>query len=112
MRALQSSIFNATTSEALGHVAADLLRVNERRSGELRRHRPAPDRYPPPSATPLNFWERNLFFIGCAPDHHTPELRLNYGLSIMARAARTADLHEGGNFRKLSKRSCKNCKQG
>lgn len=97
-RDARAAIFNATTTEALGRVAADLLRVNERRSEELRRHRAAPDRYPPPSVTPLNLWERNLLFNGRAPEHHTPEireLRLNYGLSRTARAARTADLREG-----------------
>lgn len=47
---------------------------------------------------PLNAWERNLLFNGRAPEHHTPEmreLRLNYGLSRAASAARTAGLHEG-----------------
>lgn len=97
-RDARAAIFNATTTEALGRVAADLLRVNERRSEELRRHRAAPDKYPPPSVTPLNLWERNLLFNGRAPEHHTPEireLRLNYGLSRTTRAARTADLREG-----------------
>ena len=74
-RDARAAIFNATTTEALGRVAADLLRVNERRSEELRRHRAAPDRYPPPSVTPLNLWERNLLFNGRAPEHHTPEMR-------------------------------------
>ncbi|MBS1789650.1 MAG: hypothetical protein JST85_18140 [Acidobacteria bacterium] len=97
-RDARAAIFNAATPETLGRVAADLLRINERRSDELRRHRAAPDRYPPPSATPLNLWERNLLFNGRAPVHHTPEmreLRLNYGLSRTARAVRTADLREG-----------------
>ena len=97
-RDARAAIFNSTTPEALGHIAADLLRVNERRGEELRRHCAAPDRNPPPSVTPLNLWERNLLFNGRAPEHHTPEmreLRLNYGLSRMSRAARIADLREG-----------------
>jgi hypothetical protein len=97
-RDARAAIFNAATPEALGRVAADLLRINERRSEELRRHRAAPDRYPPPSLMPLNLWERNLLFNGRAPVHHTPEmrdLRLNYGLSRTARVARAADLREG-----------------
>ena len=97
-RDARAAIFNATTPEALGRVSADLLRVNERRSEELRRHRAAPEKHPLPSVMPLNTWERNLLFNGRAPAHHTPEmreLRLNYGLSRKERAARTAGLREG-----------------
>lgn len=97
-RDARAAIFNATTPEALGRVSADLLRVSERRSEELRRHRAAPEKNPLPSVMPLNTWERNLLCNGRAPAHHTPEmreLRLNYGLSRKERAARTADLQEG-----------------
>lgn len=97
-RDAHAEIFSATTPESLGRSAADLLRVNERRSEELRRHRVAPEKYPLPIVMPLNTWERNLLFNGRAPAHHTPEmreLRLNYGLSRKERAARTADLREG-----------------
>ncbi len=97
-RDARAAIFSATTPEALGRVAADLLRVNERRSEELRQHRVAPEKYPLPTAMPLNTRERNLLFNGRAPDHHSPEmreLRLNYGLSRRERAARIADLREG-----------------
>ncbi|MGE0129301.1 MAG: hypothetical protein AB7U82_14590 [Blastocatellales bacterium] len=97
-RDARAAIFSATTPEALGRVAADLLRVNERRSGELRQHRVAPEKYPLPIVMPLNTRERNLLFNGRAPEHHTPEmreLRLNYGLSRRERTARIADLREG-----------------
>ncbi len=97
-RDARAAIFSTTTPEALGRVAADLLRVNERRSEDLRRHRTAPDRYPPPSLMPLSAWERNLLFYGRAPEHHTAEmreLRLNYGLSRRERTERIADLREG-----------------
>ena len=97
-RDARAAIFNATTPETLGRVAADLLRVNERRSEELWRHRAAPEKYPLPFVMPLNTWERNLLFNGRAPEHHTSEmreLRLNYGLSRTARAARVADLRGG-----------------
>ncbi|MBL8168617.1 MAG: hypothetical protein JNJ50_10710 [Acidobacteria bacterium] len=97
-RDARTAIFNTTTPEALGHIAADLLRVNDRRSEELRRHRAAPEKSPLPSVMPLNAWERNLLFNGRAPDHHTAEmreLRLNYGLSRRDRSARIADLRDG-----------------
>lgn len=97
-RDARAAIFNATTPEALGRVAADLLRINERRSEELRRHRFAPEKYPLPSVMPLNTWERNLLFNGRAPEHHMSEmreLRLNYGLSRRERADRVAGLREG-----------------
>ncbi len=97
-RDARASLFNTTTHEALGRVAADLLRVNERRSEELRRHRAAPEKHPLPTVMPLNTRERNLLFNGRAPEHHTPEmreLRLNYGLSRSERTARIADLREG-----------------
>jgi hypothetical protein len=97
-RDARAAMFNATTPEAFGRVASDLLRVNERRSEELRRHRAAPEKYPLPTVMPLNTQERNLLFNGRAPDHHTPEmreLRLNYGLSRSERVTRGADLLEG-----------------
>ena len=97
-RDARAAIFNATTPETLGRVAADLLRVNERRSEELRLHRSAPEKHPLPSVMPLNSRERNLLFNGRAPDRHTPEmreLRLNYGLSRRERADRVAGLREG-----------------
>jgi hypothetical protein len=97
-REARAVIVDAKTAEALGQAATLILRLNERRSEELRRHRAAPSLYPMPAIMPLNARERNLLFNGRAPDHHTREmreLRLSYGLSREERAARTADLHEG-----------------
>lgn len=97
-RDARAAIVNTTTPEALGRVAASILRSNEQRSEELRRHYAAPDRYSLPAVMPLNARERNLLFNGRAPDHHTREmreLRLNYGLSRAERAKRIADLREG-----------------
>lgn len=97
-REARAAILNATAPEALGRVASSILRLNERRSEELRLHRDAPDHHPEPAIMPLNARERNLLFNGRAPDHHTREmreLRLNYGLSREERARRAADLGEG-----------------
>ncbi|MGH9842486.1 MAG: hypothetical protein ACREEM_27400, partial [Blastocatellia bacterium] len=97
-RDARAAILNATSPEAIGRVAADFLRVNERRSEDLRRHRAAPDRFSLPSVMPLSAWERNLLFNGRAPEHHTAEmreLRLNYGLSRRERTVRIVGLREG-----------------
>src|SRR5262249_53804167 len=97
-REARAAILSATTPEALGRVASSILRLNERRSEELRLHRAAPDRHPEPAIMPLNARERNLLFNGRAPDHNTREmreLRLNYGLSREERARRVSDLREG-----------------
>ncbi len=97
-REARAVIINTTTTEALGHAAASILRSNEQCSEELRRHYAAPDRRPLPAVMPLNARERNLLFNGRAPDHHTREmreLRLNYGLSRAERAERITDLREG-----------------
>lgn len=97
-REVRATIINSTTPEALGHAAASILRSNQQRSEELRRHRADPHRYSPPEVMPLNVWERNLLFNGRAPDQHSREmrdLRLNYGLSRTERSQRTIDLHDG-----------------
>jgi len=97
-REARAEILGATTPEALGRVASSILRLNERRSEELRLHRADPARHPEPAVMPLNARERNLLFNGRAPDHHTREmrdLRMNYGLSREERTRRAADLREG-----------------
>lgn len=94
----RDAILNATTPEALSRVASSILRLNERRSQDLRLHRAATDRHPEPAVMPLTAMERNLLFNGRAPDHHTREmreLRINYGLSRESRARLVADLREG-----------------
>jgi hypothetical protein len=96
-REARAAIISAATPEALGRNAASILRANERRSEELRRHRADPNRYPPPEVIPLNLWERKLLFNGRAPEHHTREmrdLRLHYGLSRVERIQRIVDLRE------------------
>ncbi|MEP7343301.1 MAG: hypothetical protein ABI977_36595, partial [Acidobacteriota bacterium] len=96
-REARATIINSTTSEALGRAAAIILRSNQQRSEELRRHLADPNRYLPPEVMPLNVWERNLLFNGRAPDQHTREirdLRLSYGLSRIERSQRTIDLHD------------------
>jgi len=97
-REARATIINSTTPEALGRAAALVLRSNQQRSEELRRHRADPNRYSPPEVMPLNVWERNLLFNGRAPDHHTREmrdLRLSYGISRTERSQRTIALHDG-----------------
>ncbi|MGH9839048.1 MAG: hypothetical protein ACREEM_09710 [Blastocatellia bacterium] len=97
-REARAAIVSATTPEELGRAASAILRTNEQRSGELRRHRANSNEYPPPKSSPLNARERNLLFNGRAPEHHTREmreLRLNYGLSRKERSQRMTDLREG-----------------
>ena len=97
-RAARAAIVNAATPEELGRAAEDFLRVNRQRSEALRLHLADADNHPPLARKPLDARERNLFFYGRAPEHHTAEmreLRIYYGLTKAERAERVAQLREG-----------------